>query len=549
MALPKHYSLVKEHPASYEIHDSRDDRRFHVAKQGLSLAMHGNLSKIQKFDDGGTVDPAPAQVQPDTQNEFMQRQAQQLMAADPKLSLGDAYAQVATSRAQYDAPDPSLDDAHNQAMASLPQTPADAAPDGMALPAQPVPTPQMAQPASAPAVPGSMPAAMQSDPFATRATAANQSLGTYRDSLMGAAKAEEGTSAQAAAAYKGLADQMAAMETPQQVQARYADSNKKLFDAAMNSKVDPNRMWHEKSTGSKIAAGLGLLFSGMGSATTGQQNLAMENINKSIDRDIDSQKTDQSKKMTLWKMNRENMQSDMEANLATQNQLLTTVKARAAQYAATAGSAEAKAKLAPIMLDIDSRMQQNDFKRALLSGPKDGSGQPGVYNADPSQLVPMMVSNPEQQNKIYEEIGRAQNVGRNADTILKKFDVSAKANTVLRTGAGVLRTPGEVMALHQLLLPNFKQIDGTVRQAAMDETFHNVTPAPGDNDHKIAEKRQALYDWMHSETAAPIAKGAGIDLQRFQSTRIAPPGGPSQIKTLNGVPYQQVPGGWKRVSQ
>lgn len=542
MALPKHYSLVKEHPHSYEIHDARDDRRFHVAKQGLSLQMHGNLSKIQAFADGGNVEPSspPVPEAQSAQNDYMQRQAQQLMSADPKLSLGDAYAQIATSQAKYNAPDTSLEDAHQSAMDSLPKTPADEAP----APA----TPQTPAPASlAPAPQAPQTPVVQADPFATQASAMNTSLGAYRNSLMGASKSEEAASAQTAQAYKGLADKMAAMETPQQVQARYADSNKKLFDAAMNSKVDPNRMWHEKSTGSKIAAGLGLLFSGMGSATTGQTNYAMENINKSIDRDIESQKTDQSKKMTLWKMNRENMQSDMEANLATQNQLLTVVKARAAQYAATAGSAEAKAKLAPILLDIDQRMQTNDLRRSLLSGPKDGSGQPGVYNTDPSQLVPLMVQHPEQQAKVYEEIGRAQNVGRNADTILKKFDESAKANTVMRTGASVLRTPGEVMALHQLLLPNFKQIDGTVRQAAMDETFHNVTPSPGDNDHKIAEKRQALYDWMHSETAAPIAKGNGIDLQRFNSTRIAAPGGPPQTQTLSGVPYQKVPGGWKRV--
>ena len=91
----------------------------------------------------------------------------------------------------------------------------------------------------------------------------------------------------------------------------------------------------------------------------------------------------------------------------------------------------------------------------------------------------------------------------------------------MRTGAGI-RTPGSVLALHQLLLPNFKQIDGTVRQAAMDETFHNVTPQPGDTEGKLAYKRQALQKWMEAETAAPVAKGNGINLEAFNSTRTAP---------------------------
>ncbi len=55
MAIPKHYSLVKEHDKSYEIHDSRDQRKFHISKAGLNLAMHGELAGIRKFASGGDV--------------------------------------------------------------------------------------------------------------------------------------------------------------------------------------------------------------------------------------------------------------------------------------------------------------------------------------------------------------------------------------------------------------------------------------------------------------------------------------------------------------
>ena len=99
--------------------------------------------------------------------------------------------------------------------------------------------------------------------------------------------------------------------------------------------------------------------------------------------------------------------------------------------------------------------------------------------------------------------------------------------------------------LHQLMLPNFKSIDGTVRQAAMDESFHNLTPQFGDSKKTLQTKRQAMLDWMQSEQSAPTAKGFGIDLNNYKNTQMTQAA--PQIQTMGGVQYQKVPGGWKKV--
>lgn len=164
-----------------------------------------------------------------------------------------------------------------------------------------------------------------------------------------------------------------------------------------------------------------------------------------------------------------------------------------------------------------------DIENFKTFGATPGKGGAAVANpnVDPATLVPHVVP-PDRQKDVFEEVKRAQNIGKNGPDILGAFDDASKDNTIMRTGAGLARTPGSVMALHQLLLPNFKTIDGTVRQAAMDETFHNVTPQPGDTAAKIAQKREALKDWMLSESAAPTAKGFGIDLGKYKSTSIDP---------------------------
>lgn len=64
MAIPKHYKLAKEHSDSYEIHDSRDKKHFHVAKKDLNLGMHDKLAKMPKLADGGEVDQETT-VRPD----------------------------------------------------------------------------------------------------------------------------------------------------------------------------------------------------------------------------------------------------------------------------------------------------------------------------------------------------------------------------------------------------------------------------------------------------------------------------------------------------
>jgi hypothetical protein len=85
----------------------------------------------------------------------------------------------------------------------------------------------------------------------------------------------------------------------------------------------------------------------------------------------------------------------------------------------------------------------------------------------------------------------------------------------------------------------------------MDNTFKNVTPMPGDSEHKIQQKREALMGYLQSKASAPTAKGNGLDLSKFESTRpitmdqqaMKTP----EIKTLNGVQYQKVNGGWRKV--
>ena len=541
------------------MHDKRDGRSFHIAKAGMSDHFKGLMQKVQKFDGGGTVDASPSEPDP--------KAAQQMQngATSGGTSAGQAWSNLKTGlgfdeggKVPAASPAAPVDNgdihpidsavaalssggsqsAYDQSMASLPTAPDpgqyDSGPGPATGPALastgPVTPDQVAGMAGAPhvaaPVPGDGAPPDSGDPMADFAKLKGTGLDQLSTDLHNAQKQEMAANSGIANTEKNYASDLSKMAKPEDIIAKLKAGDDQAKEAFMNSKIDPNHYWASKSTGAKISAAIGMMFGGIGAGLTHGPNLAVEAVNKAIERDMEAQRSDQSQAMNLWKMNREATQNDLQANLLTRNQMLTAVEAKTRMFQAQAGNAQTEMKFAPLYQSIEQQKLENRVRMGLSSG--------GQSEMDPARLVPMLVKNPEQQKQVYEEIGRAQNVANNKEKIMSAFDSAAKDNTVLRTGAGYLRTPGSVMALHQLMLPNFKQIDGTVRQAAMDESFHNVTPSPGDSDGKNAIRRQALMDWMNSETAAPVAKGNGLDLSKFRSTNSDSPAGPRVTERVTG---------------
>ncbi|MGD0331148.1 MAG: hypothetical protein ABSB40_12035 [Nitrososphaeria archaeon] len=73
---------------------------------------------------------------------------------------------------------------------------------------------------------------------------------------------------------------------------RDAELRKKIA-TVQAQQIDPDHWWNQKSTGSKIAAGIGIILGGAGAGLQrrGGENPAMQVINRAVDQDIDAQKT------------------------------------------------------------------------------------------------------------------------------------------------------------------------------------------------------------------------------------------------------------------
>ena len=326
--IPKHYKLQQEHPNSYQIFDSRDGSSFHVAKNGLDLGMHGELSNIQKMSDGGTSGANPGD--PGTDIQYTPEKFQAEAAENSPVYLGDLAANSSQPPPQAGTlpqnPPGQTDQTDPSAIQTIPPT------------AQPSGTPN-----------GSY-------------------LEQERADIQAGAAAEGRAGTQTAAAIKQKLSDMDDMEDPQDIKDSYAQKGVDLEDAIQKGKIDPSRWNNSQTTSQKIGNALGMMFSGLGSASAGQPNYAMDNINKAIDRDIESQKSNQATNMSLYQMNRQNMDSDIQANALTRNQMLTGVKLQAEQFAAQAAGPEAKARAAQLLTNINSQLDVGNHMLAISSG-------------------------------------------------------------------------------------------------------------------------------------------------------------------------------------
>ncbi|MEZ0208559.1 MAG: hypothetical protein ACAH17_00075 [Candidatus Paceibacterota bacterium] len=83
------------------------------------------------------------------------------------------------------------------------------------------------------------------------------------------------------------------------------------------AKIDKDRLWSNMGTGQKILAGIALMLGGATGGATGKSNMAMDVINKAIDRDIEEQKANIQTDVESKKMKSQNLrdQAGLQQNM------------------------------------------------------------------------------------------------------------------------------------------------------------------------------------------------------------------------------------------
>lgn len=245
----------------------------------------------------------------------------------------------------------------------------------------------------------------------------DQSMGAYEqmkraNEMLGQAKAVEGY--KTARAIEDTQRQIDALPSANDIVNKYAERDQQLLNAYNENKINPDQYWQNKSTPQKIMASIAMLISGAGAGVSGKENLAIKTIDKAIEDDINAQKASQDKNLNLYKLNQNAMKNDMEATLATKNQMYTALKYKINQAAANSYSQAAKAEALKASALIDGQMALQRQKMALLQPSKESTGgqdpnseQAYINHMNAAQMIaPDMAK--DMQNKYIPGVGVAR---------------------------------------------------------------------------------------------------------------------------------------------
>jgi hypothetical protein len=292
----------------------------------------------------------------------------------------------------------------------------------------------------------------------------------------------------------------------QDLASEYEGIHKDIAD----TKIDPDRLWHSKSTGSKVAASLGIILSGLGSGLTGQPNLAMHVIDRAIDHDVEAQKTDLQNKHSLLKSNLDRTRDLTTATMLTKAQLLAVTEAQlkkaAAQAATPMAQAQYQQKAGMLQLQMSTLADEAAKRQTLQDALRDPrtASNPRVQGAAIDTLVPK-----EHRNEAYKQLKTAQDITAIEGNVMKAFDQAASENTLAGRAGRLGMEPPSLKQFNLMVMAPLKDIEGRVNETEI-HTIQQLAPAPGDRESTIQTKRRGLERFMQSKKASPLLQAYGI---------------------------------------
>lgn len=205
---------------------------------------------------------------------------------------------------------------------------------------------------------------------------------------MAAARSQE--SQDVAKAYAANVEQQQKLQAEMEQKRQALDAeHQQLIQQYQSGKIDPHRVWGDMSTGNKILASVSMVLGGLGSGLSGGPNVAMEVINKAIDRDIDAQKENMGKTHNLLSMNMQQYHNLDAAITASRLQANAATQAMVGQAAAKAGTPQAIAQANMMKADLQQQAIPLKMQLAELSARSKSLGAGGGEGGLPVGQEPL----------------------------------------------------------------------------------------------------------------------------------------------------------------
>jgi hypothetical protein len=366
--------------------------------------------------------------------------------------------------------------------------------------------------------------------------------------MRGLGEAERGIQMEAkAAAELGQQEALSAEQQVANMQALLAGQEKavatgmadyeKFKNDYMSGKVDQKRYWNSLSGGKRVMTAIGLILGGMGSGLLRQENPAMKLLQDNIERDINAQKLEMGKSENLMSASLRAMGNMSDATrLATALQMniysakLQQAAAKAKDPAAQARALQEAGKLHMEGAKVVQELYQKRYQTQLLN-------QSGNNPVLAIQLKVPEKLRDDAMKELYAHREIAQNLALVGPTLREAFKNSTVAENYLKNP---IQSRQRLAAAKGQLFPIVKSIVGEkMTDADVAAMVDPLIPGLFTNEKTLENSIRKLEQQLTSKAAGrvPILSEYGI-VQPLQGT--------PEYKTMGGVRYMKVPGGWKK---
>lgn len=343
-------------------------------------------------------------------------------------------------------------------------------------------------------------------------------------------------------------DQQQKMFDTYQKQVAELDADRmQLQKDIKDTKIDPDHYLKNMSTGSKIATVFGLILGGLGGGLTGKGNTAQEQLNREIDADINAQKENLGKKNTLLDRNMKqlgNLNDAMAMTKTMMNDMVSNhLKTSALKVEGPMAKAAALNEAGKLDMESAKIMKEIGLQRSLrqMMG---GQNSGGASIMDlPKDMQNRAVQIPGRPGVMIASSDKGADKVRDASTVKQQFDeIIQKSKDLLKGGPTMPMSKRKEIA------------EALESQATFAIKNAETLGALSGGDLDLVKGMMPNFSSLFTKNQMTKLKQLeDYNDTKFESTlknnimNYKPSAPKMEIKTMGGVQYQKVPGGWQRV--
>lgn len=286
---------------------------------------------------------------------------------------------------------------------------------------------------------------------------------------------------------------------------------KSTTDALQKEKIDPGHYLGSMSTAGKMSTIAGLILGGIGGGLQGRGNQALELVNAQIGRDIEAQKANMGKKVTLLEANYKKLGSMREAEAMTRLQMQDMFSNQLKMEAAKSQDPIAKARAMQASGQLEaanaSAIGTMEARKALMSST---AGTPEM------KIRAFIPEN--QQKDYYKELQDMQSMVAAHDNVMKAFDEISKINTVSGRILSPYETSRRIEQIKGRVLPSLSKDTAGKYTDSDAHALGQMLDTIGQSPQNAAKARRDIDSLMREKMNFPMLKPLGITpegLSRF----------------------------------